>query len=136
MSKARLAVLASVALAATLSPTAAAQPEFLATDDRGFIDTAARCEDPATAVAFGRTQGSLVAICLSDGQYEYRGVRLSDDALLTGAATETDDGGFSTENGGVTYTFTAKELVVSAGWRTIRTEPMVAYVEPRSATED
>jgi hypothetical protein len=122
---------ASVGLATTFSmPTAGAQPESIATDDRGFIDTAARCEEPTSAVAFGRTQHALIAICLDAGQYEYRGVRLSDNALLTDAALVTGDGEFSAENGGVTYTFSAKELLVTSGDRVIHTEPMVAYVEP------
>lgn len=126
-----LAVVAGVSLA---SPVAA-QPDSIATDDRGFIDTAARCSSPTFAVAFGRTQRSLVAICVQDGEYTYRGVRLSDDAVFTGAAAATGVGGFSAENDEVTYTFSPKELEIASGARVLRTEPMVAYVEPRLAAE-
>jgi hypothetical protein len=126
-----LGAAAGVSLATTFAmPTVGAQPGSIATDDRGFIGTAARCEEPTSAVAFGRTQHALIAICVDAGQYEYRGVRLSDNALLTDTAVVTGEGEFSAENGGVTYTFSAKELLVTSGDRTIYTGPMVAYVEP------
>jgi hypothetical protein len=116
-------------VAALLAPTVDAQT--LQIDDRGFIDTEARCEAPSSGVAFGRTQYALVAICTENGAYEYRGVRLRDDLSLVAAATETDDGAFRAENDGVTYTFSAKELVVASGDKVLVTEPMVAYVQPR-----
>jgi len=128
-------VVSVLAAGVLLAAPAAAQSDTFTTDDRGFVGTEARCEEPTVAYAFGRTQRSLVAICTLDGGYEYRGVRLRDDALLTAAATKTDDGEFVAENGGVSYTFSAKELVIGAGQRVIRTEPMVAYVEPRLAAE-
>src|SRR5712671_3765601 len=63
---------------------ARAEPGVLQTDDRGFIDSKVRCEAPRSAVEFGRTEQSLVAICVDrDGNYEYRGERLRDDAVLT-----------------------------------------------------
>jgi hypothetical protein len=118
--------------AISLMPVVGAQPAAFAIDDRGFIDTAARCEEPSIAVAFGRTQQALVAICRNGpGVYEYRGVRLSDDALLTLAAGTNADGQFVAANDGVTYTFSAKELVVTSHEEVIHREPMVAYVEPR-----
>jgi len=122
--------------AALLAPTIDAQPETIGIDDRGFVDTEARCESPSSAVAFGRTQSALVAICAVNGGYVYRGVRLRDDALLTDVATESGDGEFSAENEGVTYKFSAKELVVATGDRVLVTEPMVAYVEPSVAAEE
>lgn len=132
----RAPLVAVLAVAAGMSmPTAAAQSDPIGTDDRGFIDTEARCEQSTVAVAFGRTQRSLVAICVQDGAYEYRGVRLRDDALLTADALAIGDGRFTAENDGVTYTFSAKELVITQGDRVVRNEPMVAYVEPRLAAE-
>jgi hypothetical protein len=84
-------------------------------------------------VAFGRTQRSLVAICEEGpGQYDYRGVRLSDNASLTATATDAGDGEFRAKSGRATYTFSAKELVIALGWW-LRSEPMVAYVEPSLA---
>lgn len=122
--------------AAFLAPTVDAQ-DAIAIDGRGFVDSEARCEAPAVAVAFGRTETALVAICEKNGGYEYRGVRMRDDALLTAPAVEDGDGGvFTVENDGATYTFSAKELSVSSGERVIHVEPMVAYVEPRVATND
>ncbi len=64
---------------ADLLSKAHAEPGSLQTDDRGFIDTAARCDSSKSAIAVGRTQQSLVAICVDPrGHYEYRGVRLKD----------------------------------------------------------
>ena len=110
-------------------PSAAAQPSY-PTDDRGFVDTKVRCEAPQSAVLFGRTEQSLVAICLDpDGHYEYRGARLSDDAVLTVVAEPTVPGEFFAQKDGVTYTVTAKQLVIkSDGYA--RTEPVLQFGAP------
>jgi hypothetical protein len=123
--------LGTLVVAAALSgltgglPTATAAPS---TDDRGFVDSTARCDPPGKAVAFGYTASSRVAICKEDasGQYQYRGVRVSDGARLILAAKSTD-GGFVAENDGITYTVTATALVISAGGQEIRDEPMVDF---------
>ncbi|WP_299560851.1 hypothetical protein [uncultured Mycolicibacterium sp.] len=121
----------AVALAAAVlfaAPVSAA-PE-LPSDDRGFIDSTARCEAPADAVVFGRTAGSRVAICrLADGGLQYRGVRVRDGARLITAA-RADGDGYVAEKGGVRYTVTAEALTVTAGQRVIRDEPMVQFVRP------
>lgn len=132
-----LCAVAIMTLASTsLLATANAQPQSFATDDRGFINTAARCEKPKFAVAVGRTQRSLVAICVDGrGHYEYHGVRLSDDSVLNVPAKATADGKFIVQNAGFTYTFSPKELVIAQGARVLRKEPMVAYVEPRLAVD-
>ena len=68
--------------AAPLSPPVAA-PDPFAVDDMGFVNTGARCDGTQTAVAIGRTPGSLVVICGDhNGRYGYLGLRLSDDAVL------------------------------------------------------
>src|SRR5829696_2268363 len=120
-----------VSLAATLTPpTVGAQPESIATDDRGFIDTAVRCEAPQSAVMFGRTEQSLFAICINpSGHYEYRGARLGDDAVLTVVAEPTVPGEFFGQKGGVTYTVTAKELVIKSD-EFVRTEPVLQFGAP------
>jgi hypothetical protein len=129
------AALTITLLMAELLSKAGAEPQSFRTDDRGFVGTAARCDEPASAVAFGRTQRSLVAICVQGpGQYDYRGVRVSDNASLTTTATDVGGGEFRAKSGRAIYTFSAKELVIASGWW-IRTEPMVAYVEPRLETE-
>jgi hypothetical protein len=124
-------LLAAITLALSLGPLplAAAQPPY-PTDDRGFVDTKVRCEAPQSAVFFGRTEQSLVAICLDpDGHYEYRGARLSDDAVLTVVAEPTVPGEFFAQKDGVTYTVTAQELVIkSEGYA--RTEPVLQSGAP------
>jgi hypothetical protein len=111
-------------------PSASAAP---ATDDQGYVDSTARCTSPATAVLFGSTAGSRVAICkTSGGQFEYRGVRLSDGARLVVAASQAGDG-FVADNNGITYTVTAKSLVISQGGNVIREEPMVDFHRPGAA---
>jgi hypothetical protein len=126
-----LAAAVGVSLAATLTPpTVGAQPESIATDDRGFIDTDVRCEVPQSAVAFGRTEQSLVAICVDPaGHYEYRGARLGDDAVLTVVAEPTVPGEFFAQKDGVTYTVTAKELVIKSD-EYVRTEPVLQFGTP------
>ena len=111
------------------SPTAAAQPSY-PTDDRGFIDSQVRCDAPQSAVAFSRTEQSIVAICVDQaGRYEYRGARLGDDAVLIVVAEPTVPGEFFAQKDGVTYTVTAKELVIRTDeW--MRTEPVLQFGAP------
>jgi hypothetical protein len=119
------AAAACLVLLAIGLPSAAAAP---ANDGLGYVDSTARCSPPATAVLFGSTDSSRVAVCKSSGgQYEYRGVRVRDGAKLVVPATQSGSDGFVAENDGVTYTVTAKSLVVSAGGKVIREEPMVDY---------
>jgi hypothetical protein len=115
---------------ADLLSTAGAEPAALQTDDRGFINTAVRCEAPQAAVAFGRTERSLVAICVDhDGHYEYRGARLGDAAVLTVVAEPTVPGEFFAQKDGVTYTVTAEQLVIKSD-EFVRTEPMIQFGSP------
>src|SRR5215813_12728625 len=94
-----------------------AEPGSLQTDDRGFIDTAARCDTPKSAVAVGRTQQSLVAICVNPrGHYEYRGVRIKDSSEINVSGAEMQDGKYVAHNADVTYVFSAKELMILQGW--------------------
>jgi hypothetical protein len=129
----RLALAAAVmsALLGVALPSAAAAP---ATDDRGYLNSTARCAEPDTAVVFGSTGDSRVAICKTPaGQYTYRGVRLKDGAKLIVAAEASPDGAFFAENGGVSYLVTAKSLVVSEGNSVIREESMVDFHGPAAA---
>jgi hypothetical protein len=106
-------------------PAAAAPPT---TDDHGFVDSTARCDPPSRAVAFGYTADSRVAICKDDasGQYQYRGVRISDGARLILDATATSHG-YVAENDGITYTVTSSALTVTSGGQQVRNEPMVEF---------
>jgi hypothetical protein len=112
---------------------AVAEPGSLQTDDRGFINTAARCDAPKSAVAVGRTEQSLIAICVDgSGHYEYRGVRLKDNSGLNVTGALMKGGRYIAHNADFTYIFSAKELMILQGWGWMaRREPMVAFVEPR-----
>ena len=80
-----------------------------------------------------RTQGSLVAICVDqDGKYQYRGVRLTDDAALNAPAETAVGGGFVAVNDGVSYTLSPNELVIAAAGNVIRREPVIDYRAPGS----
>lgn len=126
-----IAAAACSALLAVVAPSAIAAP---ATDDHGYVDSTARCTAPDTAAAFGSTATSRVAICkTAGGQYQYRGVRVSDGAKLINPA-RSGDGGFVAENDGITYTVTSSSLVVSVGNQVIRNEPMVDYHGPETPT--
>jgi hypothetical protein len=114
-----------------VSPPAPA-PAF-AVDERGFVNSNARCDDTQTAVAVGRTPGSLVVICGDhNGQYGYLGVRLSDDAVLKTVARSTSTHEFIAENATVTYSISATALRVTAGHAVIKQEPMIDYRGPET----
>jgi hypothetical protein len=112
------------------TPLAAADPS---TDALGFVDSSARCAAPNTAVAFGSTAESRVAICKSPaGQFGYHGVRVSDGAKLIASASASADGSYIAKQDGVTYTVTSSALVVSDSSGVIRREPMVTYHGPKT----
>ncbi len=113
------------------TPLAAADPT---TDSLGFVDSSARCASPNTAVAFGSTTESRIAICKSPaGQFGYHGVRVSDGAKLVAAATADADGSYVAKQNGVTYTVTSSALVVSDASGVIRREPMTSFHGPKTA---
>lgn len=129
------AALITTLVVASLLSKAGAEPGALQTDDRGFLNSAARCDKPKSAIAVGRTQQSLVAICVDpSGHYEYRGVRISDNSGLNVPNAVTLGGKYVAKNADFTYIFSAKELMILQGWGwVIRKEPMVAFVEPRES---
>jgi len=126
-----VAAAACSALLAIGTPSAGADP---ATDALGFVDSTARCATPDTAVAFGSTANSRIAICkTASGQFSYRGVRISDGAKLVASASASTDGSYVAKQDGVTYTVTSSALVVSDANGVIRREPMVTYHGPKTA---
>jgi hypothetical protein len=128
------AIVATLVLANLLSK-AGAEPAPIQMDDRGFISTIARCEKPKSALAMGRTEQSLVAMCVDPGgHYEYRGVRIRDNSGLSVPNAVTLGGKYVAKNEDFEYIFSAKELMILQGWGwVIRKEPMVAFVEPRES---
>jgi hypothetical protein len=117
------AVAACSALAAIGLAPASAAPSA---DGQGYVDSTARCASPSEMVVFGSTERSRVAICESDGEYEYRGVRLRDGAKLIVPASQSTNG-YTADNDGITYFVTEESLVVSAGTRVIREESMIDF---------
>lgn len=116
-----------------VSPPVDAPADPFPVDDRGFVNSSARCDGTQTAVAIGRTPGSLVVICGDrSGRYGYLGVRLSDDAALKTAARTTPTHEFIAQSKGVIYAISPSELRVTAGGAVIKQEPMIDYVGPRS----
>jgi hypothetical protein len=125
-----VAAAACSALLAIAASSASAAP---GTDDRGYVDSTASCTTPSTAVFFGSTETSRIAICkTSGGQYEYRGVRVRDGAKLIVSASQSGDR-YVADNDGVAYTVSAKSLVISLGNKVIREEPMVDSHTPGTA---
>jgi hypothetical protein len=105
-----------------MSASADAAPE---SDSQGYLASTARCASPATAVIFGSTETSRIAICeQTDGSYQYRGVRVRDGARLVLPATSTGDG-YVAENDGLSYTVTAESLMVSSEDEVIRDESLL-----------
>lgn len=115
------------------APPTSATPDF-PSDDRGYLDSAARCDSGQTPLMFGRTSRSLVAVCVGpDGQLQYRGVRLSDEAGLTMAASRSADGAIVATNDDVTYSITPQDLLVSEGDSVLHRDAWLEYKKPRFA---
>ncbi|MCV7135649.1 hypothetical protein H7J06_21985 [Mycobacterium hodleri] len=116
-------------------PSAAATPPSVSADSQGRVDPAARCGPDRTAVVLGRTALSLVAVCTDGrGHYEYRGVRLSDRAVLVLPARPMSNGCFGARSDDVDYTVSERKLLLTAGLRVLRDEPMTEFVDYRVPT--
>ncbi len=127
-------VSAAAALVAIGVPLAIAAPTAAPpADGQGYVDSTARCTKPDTAVIFGSTDTSRVAICqTAGGDYVYRGVRVSDGAKLVATATKTSGDTFVAKYDGVSYTVTPQALSVTAGGNTFRTETWTDYHGPQA----
>lgn len=122
------AAAACTALLLTALPHAGAAPNF---DSQGYLDSTARCGD--SAVVFGSTDSSRVAICKTSGGYEYRGVRVRDGAKLILSASGAGDGSYAAVNDGITYTVSSSSLTVSSGGSVIRRESWVDFHGPQAS---
>lgn len=115
----------------TATPAAGAQ---YPRDAQGFTGTSARCDQGQVLAAFGRTTRALVVICAdADGQLEYRGVRLSDDAWLSIPAGKTSDGSIVATNDGVTYSVSPTMFLVSEGDTVLYRDSWAEFGQPRPA---
>ena len=128
------AALAISAMIAIGVPLALAAPTAVPpSDSQGYLDSTARCAKPDTAVVFGTTETSRVAICkTAGGEFEYRGVRVRDGARLIVPASRISDGVYVAKNDGVTYTVTAEALSVSANGDTFRTQSWTDFNSPQA----
>jgi len=132
----RIGLAATVAAVSALVviPFAVAAPTAVPpSDGQGYIDSTARCSKPDTAVIFGTTDTSRVAICqTAAGAYQYRGVRVRDGAKLIIAAKKASDGTYTAANDGVTYTVSSTALTVSLGKETLRSESWTDFNGPQA----
>ena len=130
-------VLASIVIATTAGPppgeaVAAPSGGDYSSDEYGYLNTAARCDDDQTLMAFGRTSRAMVAVCVDpDGELEYRGVRLSDQAATTLSATRASDGSIIATNDGVTYAISPTFFLVSEGDAVLYRDAWIEFRQPR-----
>ncbi|MGB3012669.1 MAG: hypothetical protein WBF86_04895 [Mycobacterium sp.] len=135
---AALMVGAAVVLGApTVLPGATADPsdpasDAVSSDEYGYLDSSARCDDDQTLMAFGRTSRAMVAVCVDpDGELEYRGVRVSDQAATAVSASRASDGTVIATNNGVTYALSPAMLLVSEGDNVLYRDPWIEFRQPR-----
>jgi hypothetical protein len=103
----------------------------IAMDDRGFVNSKARCEGTQSAVAIGRTSRSVVVVCRSpNNQYAYTGMRLSDGASLQLGDVRVTAQGFEARGDGARYLISATELVAMSGDAVLSRDPILEYRTP------
>lgn len=123
--------------APTVLPGATADPsdparDAVSSDEYGYLDSSARCDDDQTLMAFGRTSRAMVAVCVdTDGELEYRGVRISDRAATAMSASRASDGTVIATSNGVTYALSPAVLLVSAGDNVLYRNPWIEYRQSR-----
>ncbi len=131
----------SAASPSAASPSSAAESDTgsgsdYPSDEYGFLDSAARCDDSQALMSFGRTSRALVAICVDPaGDLEYRGVRLSDETSLTAPAGRASDGSVVATNNGVTYAVSPEMLLVSEGDTVLYRDSWLEFRQPRFSGE-
>ena len=117
--------------ATTTTATSSAGSAPYKADAKGYVDTKARCSDSQSVMAYGRTERSLMAICVDPtGDLEYRGVRLSDNASVTLPASRGSDGTVIAGKDGVTYSISPKVFLVSEGDNVIYRDSWIELVQP------
>jgi hypothetical protein len=120
------------AAAGTTQPVNPPVAPPIAMDDRGFVNSNARCEGNQSAVAIGRTNRSVVVVCKSpNNRYQYNGMRLSDRAALRLDDVRVTPQGFEARGDGAKYLISATELVAMTGNAVLTRDPMVEYRTPK-----
>ena len=113
-------------------PEATAAPAGPTTDEHGYVSSLARCDDSQALMAYGRTSRALVVICVSpNGQLEYRGMRIADQAGLSMPAARSADGTIVATNNGVTYAVSPTMLLVSEGDSVLYRDSWIEFRQPR-----
>jgi hypothetical protein len=130
---AALAVSAAITVCSpTPLPEAVAAPAGPTTDEYGYVGSSARCDDAQALMAYGRTSRALVVICVSaDGQLEYRGMRITDQAGLSMPAARSADGTIVATNNGVSYAVSPTMLLVSEGDSVLYRDSWIEFRQPR-----
>jgi hypothetical protein len=127
------AAAAASALVAFGVPLAIAAPTAVPqSDSEGYVDSTARCTKPDTAVIFGTTDTSRIAICKTASGFEYRGVRVSDGAKLIVSATPLSNDSFVADSDSASYYVSPTSLKITAGGNPVRTESWTDFHSPQS----
>ena len=101
------------------------------TDEQGFLNSDARCDPGHPATAMGSTTQTALVLCQTGpGAFYYRGVRLSDGALIALANAVRSAGGFDVTNpaDGTRYEIRPHRLtLLRSDGQVAAQETMVAY---------
>ena len=101
------------------------------TDEQGFLNSDARCDPGHPAAAMGSTTQTELVLCQTGpGAFYYRGVRLSDGALIALANAVRSAGGFDVTNpaDGTRYEIRPHRLtLLMTDGQVAAQETMVAY---------
>jgi len=101
------------------------------TDEQGFLNSDARCDPGHPAAAMGSTTQTALVLCQTGpGAFYYRGVRLSDGALIALANAVRSAGGFDVTNpaDGTRYEIRPHRLtLLRTDGQVAAQETMVAY---------
>ena len=101
------------------------------TDEQGFLNSDARCDPGHPAAAMGSTTQTELVLCQTGpGAFYYRGVRLSDGALIALANAVRSAGGFDVTNpaDGTRYEIRPHRLtLLMTDGHVAAQETMVAY---------
>ena len=122
--------------ASSTATTSSASPAVPGTDAQGFVGTVARCPEGQSVVAAGRTQRSLVVICATgNGNYQYHGVRISDDVSLTADAELLGSGTYVAHSDGATYSVSPEIFAVTHGSKLLYRDTWISYDAPGYSAE-